>query len=95
MHGNVWEWVEDCWRSSYAVKISLGLIDRLLGRKGLIIEAPTDGSAWYDGACHWRLMRGGSWFNGPWFLRSAFRFRYLTGGRYYYLGFRVARTLTP
>ena len=54
MHGNVWEWVEDCWN------------DRYFG-------APADGSAWETGNCGLRVLRGGSWLNRPWYLRSASR----------------------
>ena len=76
VHGNVWEWVEDCWNDSYA-------------------GAPTDGSAWEQGNCDARVLRGGSWSNTPWFLRSANRNRYATGYRIDLVGFRVARSLTP
>ena len=81
MHGNVWEWVEDCWNNLYN-------------------GAPVDGSAWEESVdpgrgmhCE-RVLRGGSWYNRPWLLRSASR----TGGWYVNpasVGFRVARTLTP
>ena len=76
MHGNVWEWVEDCWNGSYR-------------------GAPLDGSAWPQGNCSERVLRGGSWFDYPGLLRSAFRFRNAPGSRSSYVGFRVARTLTP
>ena len=76
MHGNVWEWMEDCWNASYA-------------------KAPRNGSAWRSGDCSRHVMRGGSWFNYSSFLRAANRDRYTTGNRYFYLGFRVARTLAP
>ena len=72
MHGNVWEWVEDCWNDSY-------------------VGAPTDGSTWGSGDCVKRVLRGGSWCYRPWFLRSAFRFRYSTDFRNYFFGFRVIR----
>jgi formylglycine-generating enzyme required for sulfatase activity len=77
MHGNVWEWVEDCWNASYA-------------------GAPQNGSAWTDGDCKNRLVRGGSWGMTPEDLRSATRSKvaavYRSSGR----GIRVARTLlTP
>ena len=57
--------------------------------------APRDGSAWSSGDCDDRVLRGGSWVNPPWDLRSASRDRFPTilGGDSY--GFRVARTLTP
>ena len=77
MHGNVWEWTEDCWNGGYA-------------------GAPTDGSAWESGVCSMRVLRGGSWLNGPSDLRAAGRVRYSSGDRNFNVyGFRVARTLTP
>ncbi len=78
MHGNVWEWVEDCYHDSYT-------------------GAPTNGSAWLDSCSDSgrRVLRGGSWHYSPLILRSAARGRGVTGDRYDFLGFRVARTLTP
>ena len=57
--------------------------------------ASADGSAWESGDCSRRVVRGGSWFNGPGYLRSASRLWDTTGYRFSILGFRVARTLTP
>ena len=57
--------------------------------------APADGSAWARGDCAARVLRGGSWLSFPRILRSAFRYSNSTGLRYFYDGFRVARTLTP
>ena len=74
VHGNVWEWVEDCWNISYR-------------------RAPTDGSAWLRGDCARRVLRGGSWINGPEFRRSAVRSGNPAGNRGIVVGFRVARTL--
>ncbi len=76
MVGNVWEWTEDCWNSSYEY-------------------APADGSAWTSGDCNSRVVRGGSWGNAPDNLRSASRGGDTSDLRGVYLGFRVARTLTP
>ena len=77
VHGNVLEWVEDCWHDSYA-------------------GAPTDGRAWTTGGyCGHRVLRGGSWYYVPRYLRAAYRFGRGTGSRSYDYGFRVARTLTP
>ena len=68
MHGNVWEWTQDCWNDSYS-------------------GAPGDGRAWETGDCGSRVVRGGSWSSGPWFLRAAVRYGYTTVFRYYYCGF--------
>ena len=76
MHGNVWEWVQDC-------------------RNGNYEGAPVDGSAWESGDCSRRVLRGGSWFDYPGILRAAYRNGFPTGLRYIYLGFRIARTVTP
>ena len=77
VHGNVWEWVEDCWHGSYE-------------------GVPGEGEAWVSGGdCSNRVLRGGSWNNKPRFLRSANRFGFSAGFRFYYYGFRIARTLTP
>ena len=76
LHGNVWEWVEDCWNGSYS-------------------GAPSNGEAWTSGNCFKRVLRGGSWLNYPRILRSAVRYGDTTSIRSDYVGFRVARTLTP
>ncbi|MBK9443731.1 MAG: formylglycine-generating enzyme family protein [Comamonadaceae bacterium] len=55
-------------------------------------SAPSDGSAWSSGGSR-RVLRGGSWSNGPNFLRSAFRVGYAPDDRSINFGFRIARTL--
>ena len=56
--------------------------------------APRNGGAWTSGGdCGRRVLRGGSWFGTPRYLRSAARLRNTTEARYYDAGFRVARTL--
>jgi formylglycine-generating enzyme required for sulfatase activity len=75
MSGNVLEWVEDCWHGNYE-------------------DAPKDGRAWLEEEaddCGLRVVRGGSWYNGPVPLRASFRFRYPTGLRDDFLGFRLAQ----
>ncbi len=77
MHGNVWEWVQDCWNNNYS-------------------GAQSDGSSWLSGNCTTeRVLRGGSWFDDSWYVRSAFRGSF---GPWYSNnagGLRVARTLNP
>jgi formylglycine-generating enzyme required for sulfatase activity len=75
VHGNVWEWVEDCWHDSYN-------------------GAPADGSAWTtEGDCARRVLRGGSWANAQYLLRSAMRGSYGQEKRISNAGFRVAITV--
>ena len=60
---------------------------------GTYAGAPDDGRAWEEGDCRRRVMRGGSWYGKPRYVRSANRFWYTTGFRNNNLGFRIARTL--
>jgi formylglycine-generating enzyme required for sulfatase activity len=41
----------------------------------------------------WKPVRGGAWFNNPWFLRVSYRFRFVALVRYDHLGFRCVREL--
>jgi formylglycine-generating enzyme required for sulfatase activity len=52
--------------------------------------APTDGSAWEADTSSNRVVRGGSWADFPWLLRSACR---AWCDCAWYLGLRLARTL--
>ncbi len=54
--------------------------------------APTDGSAWTQEDCSRRVLRGGSMYNDPQFLRTANRSWYTTAFRISNYGFRVAMT---
>jgi formylglycine-generating enzyme required for sulfatase activity len=74
VHGNVWEWVEDCYQRSYE-------------------GAPSDGSAMQTPGCSHRVLRGGSWVDGPGGLRSAARSWESPDIRYSLGGFRLARML--
>ena len=79
MHGNVWEWVEDCWNYSYAGAPSDG-------------SAWTSGEC--PPKTQRRVIRGGSWGSDTELLRSASRYYGWTNFEAQsYLGFRVARTL--
>ena len=51
--------------------------------------APLDGSAWKQGDCDYRVLRGGSWMYLPAYLRSANRLYGSGSKRYSIVGFRV------
>jgi formylglycine-generating enzyme required for sulfatase activity len=52
--------------------------------------APADGSAWVEGGNQaFRVLRGGSWHNGPSAGRSAVRFRYVPSSGFLNIGCRV------
>lgn len=77
MSGNVWEWVENCWKR----ETDSTTIEELAGFY-------TTG-----GNCGHRVMRGGSWSDGPVFLRSSTRLRYNPDNRLSTIGFRLAQDL--
>ncbi|MEY4588517.1 MAG: hypothetical protein RL497_593 [Pseudomonadota bacterium] len=76
MHGNVWEWVEDCWHPNYQ-------------------GAPSDGSAWVEGNCDIRVMRGGAWDYPSNGMRSANRYYFAHKIRKNNYGFRLALSIKP
>ncbi len=55
------------------------------------VGAPTDGSAWTQGDCTRRVVRGGSWYDVPPYLRVTLRFGDRASRRINYDGFRVVR----
>jgi formylglycine-generating enzyme required for sulfatase activity len=85
VHGNVWEWVEDCYHKDYADMPS----------------ATKNGGAPWIAGCEksteanaiLRVTRGGSWGSVPLILRSSARDWFPPDARDYIFGFRVARTL--
>ena len=78
MHGNVYEWVEDCYVDSYA-------------------GAPIDGSARSSGCGSdvRAVVRGGSWYTYPRFLRCALRDWSSPSYRFVDFGFRLVQDLSP
>ncbi len=55
------------------------------------VDAPSDGTAWVNGDCGYRVLRGGSWFAPPAYVRAEFRNRFDPDYRSSSFGFRVAR----
>ncbi|MFC1664178.1 formylglycine-generating enzyme family protein [Pseudomonadota bacterium] len=75
MHGNVWEWMQDCWHGNYQ-------------------GAPSDGKEWKGiQKCRRRVIRGGSWGDGPRSLHSANRIGGGPDGSGNGLGFRLVQEL--
>jgi formylglycine-generating enzyme required for sulfatase activity len=95
MHGNVWEWVEDCYQSNYdeaptdgTARISPDCTNHVVrGGSWVAWQVPRTG----------RSARGGSWVwvQVPQPARSASRENYAKNNLRSFIGFRVARTLTP
>jgi formylglycine-generating enzyme required for sulfatase activity len=79
MHGNVWQWVEDC----YAQELDGAPADGAVWQEACKDETSS------------RVVRGGSWSDNPGNLRSSIRSRHLPDLRSSNLGFRVTRVLSP
>jgi formylglycine-generating enzyme required for sulfatase activity len=58
-------------------------------------ETPTDGSPYTEGPCEKRVARGGSGRSDLRFVRAAYRGIFTLDTRDNFLGFRLARTVTP
>jgi formylglycine-generating enzyme required for sulfatase activity len=58
-------------------------------------KTPADGSPNTASNCTSRVVRGGSWRYDPRFVRAAYRDSSAPGGRYSYVGLRLARTVAP
>jgi formylglycine-generating enzyme required for sulfatase activity len=57
--------------------------------------APVDGSAWTDGDCSVRELRGSSWFSTPAHVRADYRDRFPVDYRTSSVGMRLVRELGP
>lgn len=77
IHGNVDEWVQDCYEDNY--------------NKGQPINGIAHRTD--DNTCEYRLVRGGSWLANPSNLRAAIRSRITPANRGFNIGFRLSRTV--
>jgi formylglycine-generating enzyme required for sulfatase activity len=78
MTGNVWEWMRSLWGEDFKSQARVYPYDSSDGRENL--KAP---------AQVLRVLRGGSFFNGSWDARCAFRYWFEPGFRSVNIGFRV------
>ncbi len=79
MHGNVWEWVEDCGKESYHGKPD---------------ELKMTGAAWTTSKCVRKVLRGGGWNSLPITTRSVVRVSTVDKSRSNNVGIRLGRTLS-
>ena len=86
MHGNVMEWVADCWNRTYAGDIEPSRERNPFRPK---IAAPVNGEPWDNPSCTRRVVRGGSWKSEPLAIDSRFRDSRLAQDREDDLGFRI------
>jgi formylglycine-generating enzyme required for sulfatase activity len=84
MHGNVAEWVQDCYQADYDGAPT----------DGSAWTEPRPGLRWANGICRDRVSRGGSWADYPGAATSASRKELFSDNRLNDLSFRVARTLS-
>lgn len=80
VHGNAWEWTEDCENPDYVDAPTDGSAWR---NEGFFSK----------GDCARRILRGGGWYDHPTDLRLAGRVRYHERDKIDSVGFRVARRL--
>jgi len=80
MHGNVWEWVQDCWHDNYQGAPS----------NGDAWQSEPLGEPQQQEQCRRRVLKGGSWHNVKGYLRSAYRSSDSVDSTYFNFGFRLA-----
>ena len=80
VHGNLSDWVEDCWHDDY---------------QGAPSDGSAWTTACPEGIRRMSVARGGSWSDLPWNLRAANCFSLPPGARTLNAGFRLARTINP
>jgi formylglycine-generating enzyme required for sulfatase activity len=84
MHGNVWEWVEDCYAPYDPTRLDAAAVET--DAETLVLFSG-------DSTCLYRVLRGGSWYDYGESLRSALRSESDPNHAASHIGFRVARSL--
>ncbi|MEK6239747.1 MAG: formylglycine-generating enzyme family protein, partial [Planctomycetales bacterium] len=87
MHGNAWEWCQDLWLDTAYKKYRRPKYDQPNG----VAVNPINKDQPQTPSNDFHVIRGGSWYNGDLFCRSAHRGFWDQGDAACHLGFRVAR----
>ena len=87
MHGNVWEWCEDLWLDTIYKDYRRPRYDQ----PNKVAVDPVNSDRPQTPANDFHTIRGGSWFNGDLFARSANRSYWDRQDAACYVGFRLAR----
>ena len=86
MHGNVFEWTQDCWHRNY--------FDAPIDGSTWLDDKDEAKSPWAPPAnCSIRVLRGGDWSSRPRDSRSGYRVYNFDNFKSIYIGFRVVREL--
>ena len=87
MHGNVWEWCEDLWLDTIYKDYRRPRYDQ----PNQVAVDPVNSDRPQTPTNDFHTIRGGSWFNGDLFVRSANRTYWDRQDAACYVGFRLAR----
>ncbi len=93
MHGNVWEWVQDCWRPNYEKLPTAGASEAASCEPQITRGGSNSWLVSSSGKADLYVMRGGSWYVNPPMARSATRQLNSPDFQDDDFGFRVARDL--